>query len=198
MATYLGKKWLWRLFYTVTPASMIPLSHETALYLNVTDGVPPGGIFDDYSVTRRSGVVDSVAQYTDEVMDLIEALYANTAQFIRAELWAADVGSDDFIFYSTLAIGHVGSGANPNQGNNSTIITFRCQNGNSMRIQLAETEIVAAPKDPFPFVNVNAQALAAHMAGTSSAVVNKRFSFPIAPINSCTEQNEHYWDARNR
>lgn len=198
MATYLGKKWLWRLFYTVTPASMIPLPHETALYLNVTDGVAPGGDFSDYTVTTRDGAFSDLALYTDDLMDLIELLYANTAQFIRAELWAADVGSDDFIFYSTLAIGHVGGGANPNQGNNSTIITFRCQNGNSMRIQLAETEIVAAPKDPYPFVNVNAQALAAHAASPSSAVINKRFSFPIAPINSCTEQNEHYWDARNR
>lgn len=196
--TYLDKKWLWRLFYTVTPAGMIPLPHETALYLNVTDGVEPGGEFDEFQVTPRGAVALPLGEYTDTLMDLIEALYANTAQFIRAELWAANVGSEDFVFYSTLAIGHLGSSANPNQGNNSTIITFRCQNGNSMRIQLAETEIVAAPKDPYPFVNVNAAALAAHVSGAFSAVVNKRFSFPIAPINSCTEQNEHYWDARNR
>lgn len=198
MATYLGKKWQWRMFYVVTPAGLIPLSHEMRLYLNVVDGEDPGGPFNAFNVQTRAGVLVDLSVYNDTLMDLVEELYGTTANFIRCELWAAEPTSEDFVFYSTLPVGHVGSSIATNVANNGQIMTFRCQNGNSMRLQLAESVLAAGLKDPYPFTNTPSATLAGHIAGTASAVVNKRFSFPIAPINNSVEQNETYWDARNR
>jgi hypothetical protein len=196
--TYLSKKWQWRLNYTVSPVGLIALPHQMRLHLNVVLGGLPGLDFADFEVEYRNGVQTDLATYSDILTDLIEPIYGSTAQFTNAELWAADTGSEDWIFYSVLPIGHAGSHIGTNVANNAQIMTFRCQNGNSMRVQLAETVVAAGAKDPYPFSNSQSAALAAHISGLTSAVVNKRFSYPIAPINNCVEQNETYWDARNR
>jgi len=196
--SYLGKRWRLTLFYTVTPSGMTVLSHEMNMFVIVTAGVDAGGDMSNYEFQLRSGSEVTATTYIDTIMDLLEPLWGSSAQFIRMELWASEPTSDDYVFYSVLPIGHTGSSVSANVGNNGEIITFRCQNGNSMRLQLAETTASAAPKDPYPFANAARAAFAAHVAGTSSAIVNKRASYPIAPINDCVEQNEAFWDARNR
>lgn len=195
--TYLDKNWRLTVYYTTTPAGLTLLSHIHNVYINITDGVSPGGDWGDYFATIRSGGEVSMTTYLDTYMDLVEPVCPPTTSFIRAELWAADPGSDDFIFYSVVPIGHVGSGA-AGGGYNSQIMTFRCQDGKGMRLQFAETSVSAGDKDPYPFANAASAALAAHASGSSSAIVNKFTFFPIAPVNNCVEQNENYWKDRRR
>lgn len=198
MVTYLGKKWQLRLFYTTQPATLSMLSHEHRVYLNIEDGAPPGAGFDEYEVQTRSGVIVALSTYTDTYLDLVEPILPSTTQLIRVELWGADVATEDWVFYSVLAVGHVGSAAGAAVSYTAQIVTFRTQDGKSMRLQYAETAVAAGVKDPYPFANAATAALAAHVSGSASAVVNKYFSFPIAPINNCIEQHERYWDERQR
>lgn len=198
MPTYLGKKWRMTVFYTTQPAGLTIASHEHNVFLNVTDGGSPGAAWDDFVTTTRQGIVVGMTDFLDTYMDLVEPLFAPTAQFIRAELWAAEPNTKDFIFYSTLPIGHAGSSAGASTPYIGQIITYRCQNGKSMRSQFLETVLAAGAKDPYPFTNAQSAALAAYIAGETSSVVNQSFAFPIAPINNCVEQNEALWDARQR
>lgn len=192
-----GLKWRMSIFYSTQPAGLILLTHEHRIYVSIIEAGAPGDDIGDFIVQRRNLGELGLDSYLDIYMDLIEPICPATTSFVRAELWAAVPLSEDYVFYSTLPIGHVGSGA-AGGGYNSQIMTFRCQNGNSMRLQLAETSVSAGVKDPYPFANAGSAALAAHVSGTESCIINKRFFFPISPINNCVEQNEIYWDERNR
>lgn len=195
--TYLDKKWQLRLFYTTTPAGLTLASHEHNLYVNVTAGVDPGGDMSDFEVTARNGTFFDLETWIDSYMDLVEPLFADTAQFIRMELWGAEPLTEDYIFYSVLPIGHAGSNVTAMRPYVQQAITYRCANGNNMRSQFMETSLTEGAKDPYPFANAPSAALAAFVSGLASPIVNKRGSFPIAPINNCVEQNETLWDKRN-
>lgn len=196
--TYLDKVWRMTLFYSVTLSSVV-LNHVHHVYVNVTDGpASPGGGMDEFSAQRKSGVEDSLSGMWDDYQDLIEPLFANTANFVRIELWAADVGSSDFVFWSTLPIGHAGSGIGTNQAGIGQIITMRSQDGKSGRLQFMENQLTAAVKDPYPFSNAPSADIAAWITGNNSFLFNKSKSWFIAPINNCVEQNEKVWDKRFR
>jgi len=190
---------LWRvtLFYSVV-LSGVTLEHKHNVYVNVTDGGSPGDAMSDFEVTRRNGTPVALDVAWDDYQDLIEPLWANTANFVRTELWAAPSPFTDFIFYSTLPIGHAGSGVGTNQAGMGQIVTMRSTDGKSGRLQYMENQITAAAKDPYPFSNAPSAAIAAWVTGLSSFIYNKNEAWYIAPINNCVEQNEKIWDKRFR
>lgn len=196
--TYLDLRWQLQIFYTTTPASLSLAAHTHKIFLNVVDGVDPGEAISNFVLQRRNLSTVDCDIFIDEYMDLVEPLFFNTSQFIRAELWAMPQDSEDATFYAVLPIGHAGSSATATAAYNGQIMTFRCANGDSARIQLMETTLGAGAKDPFPFSNVASADLADYVAGATSPIVNKRTSYLISPLNNCIEQNEHLWDKRNR
>lgn len=195
--TYLDKTWRMTLFYNVV-LSGVTVDHVHHVYVNVDNGDEPGNTMDVYEVQRRNGSIVTADVIWDEYQDLIEPLFANTANFVRIELWAADAGSNDFVFYSTLPIGHVGSGVGTNQAGIGQIITMRSVDGKSGRLQYMENQMLAGAKDPYPFSNTPSANIAAYITGLTSFIYSKNRAWFIAPINNCVEQNEKIWDKRFR
>lgn len=187
-----------RIFY-VTYNGSIPLSHRHTFDVIPTSAVSAGDDFASIYVHCKDGSVDNpLTSKVDTYIELLKDFYHSTATFQRAELWELTPPPVNGTFLSAYDIGEVGDSATPSVPAQQLTMTFRTQGGYILRQQFMEPSIGGEIKDPYPFANVAAKALADFILSDAGFVVARDNTFPILALNASYGQNEKLWRKRFR
>jgi hypothetical protein len=195
--TYLDKDWQLRFIYNTTPTGFPIMEHVERHWINVTGGVDPGGDLSDFEITQRNGVPGNADVSVDAMVAALISRHSTVSEINRAELWAASVGSDDFIFYSTYTIAEIGTVASSAQVALQETYTFRSADGKTGRIQIMEGVTAGNGRNSYPFGGT-AQTLADYFSGSTSPFITRSRAPFVSPINLLFGQNEQLFEKRFR
>lgn len=190
-------KYQLRLFYDVTVSTVV-IPHRHNMYLRVQGTPTPGTAFDSITVEGRNATTDDLDAMTDAYLVLLRPCSGTATNFVRWELWVADdFESENYTFIGTKSIGLAGTGSTTTAAQ-QTIMTFRCDNGDSMQWHLMEGDFTGNAKDPYPFSSGDLSDVADYIIDAVSPFVSRKGRDIIAPINALNGQNEKLTNRRFR
>lgn len=188
-----------RLFYNTLPAGEDPMDHTMTIDVAM-DGTPPvGAEFGQISTLTKGGGASDLEADTTALVDLLEAFFNPTTNFLRAELWRYDAEpSQNAIFVSIMALGTVGTFASPTQAAQQSTMTLRSAGGGVARIQMMEAVYADNLRDPYPFSRTPEINLVNYLIGSTCSFVARDNTYFVAGITFSTTQNERLYRKRFR
>lgn len=160
----------------------------------VVDGTPdPGTPMADIDfVEAGSGLVDGDTALVAWVTLMKPFLTDDDGDFINAELWKFEAGSNDASFVSVTSLGIAGTGTGDTIPASQIIWTARTANGGTLRIELLDTQIAPSFPDFAPFTLATNQAIDAFLTGSGNWIYGRDNSYPVA-MNGYFPGQSEYW-----
>jgi hypothetical protein len=197
MANYDGEYEL-RIYY-VTYVNGVPLEHRHTHDVQPINPPAVGSDFTEIPLVSKSGGADPLlSEHTDAIVEFMKDMYHSTTTIVRAELWAYAGASLNAGFIAVYPIGEVGDAVATTVAAQQLTVTFRSQAGYTLRMQFMEPAIGGDIKDPYPFANLAATALADYVVGQLSPVKARDNTFAVVALNACYGANEKLWRKRFR
>jgi len=184
------------LYFGVTVGTQL-LIHEHTMRVNISEAGSPGVGFGSFEVLKKGGVAEDLESSMLTYLALIYPHYSTTTDFIKMELWTAEIGSDDFTFLSVMDIGEVGSGAG-NQADRYLMWSYRCTDGSVMKQVYLEGENSFDTKQTYPTSSTDLNAIRVYTIGNDSPFLSFRGGVPISSEFLSGGQAESVWKARHR
>lgn len=197
MSSYLDKDWQLRIFYNTTPTGFQVMEHIARYWIKVRAATAPGDGFDTVDVDLKGGAVTTLDLALTTFLAALLPRHSTVTEFSRAELWAADAGTDDFVFWAIEAIGDTGTVASTAVVAQQETFTFRSSDGRSGRVQVMEGMAGGNGRNAYPYTG-SALTLADYVTGASSVITTRSSAFFIASINLLEGQNEELFEKRFR
>lgn len=196
--TYLDKDWRVTFFTNATPDGVDPMVHEHRIWVNVSGGGDPGDVFDDFSVVSRNLTTQSLQEFVDDYVLLIQPLYSDTSSVLTAELWAAEPNTNDFTFYSSYDIGVDGTAITGDIACMQGTLTFRPQLGGWGKLVFMEPVVNTVLRVPFPTSVASVDTIAGFTINANSPIIHRTKGFYISKIAYSGNINDELEKARYR
>lgn len=163
---------------------------------NDVTGTPPASI----TLRAKGGVPVALNTAADALWTVIKALYNTGMLCSTYNLWKMNVDNNDRLFVSggTLTSPNGGAAAVTVLGGQATY-TMRSGNGGIVKLTLIEGTANLNTRIPFASDVLNGvPALRTYLLGSTSIVMGRDRSFPVAAMSSSYGQNEKIFKRRFR
>lgn len=173
-----------------TQAGGVTLEHIAKYNVDVAGSPAPGIDFSEIEfVTKGAGLVFG-AVAAQAWADLVSDLFAVSTTITYFELWSVAPESFDRTYISTLESGTAGLRAQNTSVAAQSILTFRSQEGGSMRLNFMETiygqDVPVAQPTSIPEVD----AVGSFVVSDNNWLLARDTSYPIARVRWLPGQNE--------
>lgn len=189
-----------RIKYTTTPVAASAIQHTQRLNIELVEPAAQGQLFSAYTVITGTGGNIALNTLVDAWVALLRPTISsnagNTIDFV--ELWKYTPLSYDADFWSVYSVNLAGTHASAATPAGQNILTFRTQEGGTMKLYIMESPISGSAIDPPPFQNAALDAIAAYVATTPRPFLGRDTSRPFTVNQHFPSQNEALFRKRYR
>ena len=181
------------LFYTVDS-----LQHAMRINCAVQGTPAPGDSVLSISLKERGGGTVILETAVVAFVDLLKVHYDPLATFDSYNFWRYDAGTFDRTFISSNTLGVAGTNAGSPTLSHQSTLTFRTEEGGTMRLVLLESRDSIQNRVPYASNGAAYQAIFDFVVSTSSWLKPRDTSWAIASLNRVGGENERLFKKRNR
>lgn len=187
------------IFYSVNQTPGGVLTHVARMNCNLVSAPAVGTTFDNISVVPRSAANKTLDTAVDELVAVLQPLHDQTrTSIINADLYSVAPQSNDRTYISSYAIGLPGSSGGAAQPAAQHCLSFKTQEGGTMRFYVLESQSTFVGRDDAPITSPDWNALAAYIVGTGGWLIGYDTSYPIVFRRWLGGQDERVFRQRYR
>lgn len=165
--------------------------HVQQLNLQVSGTPNVGDPFSSIDALQRDTNTIGLDTAVDAWVALMKVIYPSSSGTIDfAELWKYAPGTFDASYVSAYPIAVAGTSGAGVVNASESIITFRTQQGGTLRLHFLDNVIVSGATDSPPFANAGLEAIRQFVESDNNWIYARDNSYPIAAIAAYNGVNE--------
>lgn len=166
-----------------------PHQHRFSMEMDAV-GDPGDPFTDFFPLGRLTAFTETLADYVDDYIALIQPFFSVPTDIVSAELWEYEPGSFNAAFRSVYALGVNGTSGSTTSQDSQTIITFRGTLGGIVRSDFRHTIFPQAVFQGFPTSLSSVNDFADFIVGNNTPIRARDGGFAFAPHKFLPGNNE--------